>query len=631
MRTAPFGEIFDILQPNVPKTGADPKALENYKILFGLGGMTFDEDFAAKVKTQVRRGSALVLNAADTTEYLGQEFLGWTPPASGTKEFVNGGDIICTLCGHITREPDYVLQHVKLTSAKALFKDNRDRPVVTLNRYGRGYVITILARYAIEREGRRVVPTRGAPYWQKRLLNFVPHFLEHLVAGATPIEVRRTAEDRPDLSWIIAKKGDGWVVTMFNHSLARESVVTNTMGTAKVHATYPLREVPFQIVCRAPVEDVVEWYQDRDVSWRKVDGRAVISETMHGGEIRVYELQPHKIDLGTRTRNVNYALNRPVRASSHRKAYPPELAVDGNIDRDNYWWSDTDPRRHYVFDMPQWIQVDLGKPKMIDHVFLLFYYWKHESLKTRLRVYKYVVEASLDGRDWKVIVDESKNEDNARPDGLERWFAPMRARYVRLTVYRNSSLGGARVIELKVMGSEKEEYVVPRKSIIPPWEVQYPASVRDVPESRLTYLIDLQPAKPPVVGWLAAGKTWEDMNGGVKLVTTLSGLGRFYKRSIYAQSASEIVYDLGGKYQTFVAAAGLGSNSRKSSVEFCVFVDGQLRFKSSVFRIGMPVIPVVVDVSGAKHLKLVVTDAGDGIINDYAWWGEPRLIKARNR
>ena len=38
-------------------------------------------------------------------------------------------------------------------------------------------------------------------------------------------------------------------------------------------------------------------------------------------------------------------------------------------------------------------------------------------------------------------------------------------------------------------------------------------------------------------------------------------------------------------------------------------------------------LPVVVDVAGAKELKLVVTDGGDGIRNDYAWWGEARLIK----
>lgn len=620
-RTAPYGEIFDILQPNMPKTGADPKALANYKVLFALGGMTFDEDFSNKVKAHVRRGGALVLNVADVTPQLGEEFLGFAPQG----EPLAGGNVTCTLCGHITQEPPYLLHPVKLATAQAIFKDAEGRPVVVRNRYGEGEVVTVLAHYGTEKDIRRMTRFRGPAYMSKRLLNFVPHFFEHLVVGLTPIEVRRTAEDRPDLSWIIAKKGEGWLVTMFNYSLAREPIIAKTYGTAKVHAEYPLKEVPFEIVCRAPVEDVAEWYEDRDVHWRKVDGKAVISETIHGGEIRVYELQPRKIDFGKRRRFVNYALNRPVKASSYLKGYEPQRAVNGNLDRDDYWWSDTDPKRHYTFEMPQWIQVDLGEEKIIDHIFVLFYYWKQESLLTRLRVYKYVVEASLDGQTWQVIMDESKNEDNARPEGIERWFEPTRARYVRLTVTYDSARGGVRLIEMMVMGKETEEYELKRKSIIPTWEVQYPTWVTEVPKENQVYLINLRPEKVSV-GWMPAGKTWEELNGDVTLMTTLSGMGREYPKSIYAEAPSEIVYNLDGKYKTFVAAAGFGSNSNKSSVEFVVYVDDKEKYKSSLFRIGMSLLPVVVDVTGAKKLKLVVTDGGDGLIDDYAWWGEARLI-----
>jgi hypothetical protein len=76
-----------------------------------------------------------------------------------------------------------------------------------------------------------------------------------------------------------------------------------------------------------------------------------------------------------------------------------------------------------------------------------------------------------------------------------------------------------------------------------------------------------------------------------------------------------------------VAAAGLGTAKTDASVEFIVTVDGEERFNSGTFRTGQPVIPVVVDVSGAQEMTLTVTDAGDGIINDYAWWGNARLIK----
>ena len=621
-RTAPFGEIFDILQPNIPGKPVAAKALRNYKILFALAGMTFDKEFSERVIAHVREGGTLVLHAPDANANLPTDFLG----LEILPETVEGADIIAKADGLITKENPYLLRTVRLTTAEAVFEDSGGRPVVTRNRLGKGHVLVLVPEYAVEKEGRRVIESSGFPYWNKDILHVVEPFVERLVAGVTPIEVRCRAEDKPDLSWIIARQGDGWVVTMFNYSCARSPITVKKYGTAKVHALHPLVEVPFQIVARAPVADVVEWYEDRDVNWQTADGSAVISETMHGGEIRVYELQPKAIDLGLRTRDVNYALNKPVTASSSLKDYPPEFAVDGDRSRFNHWWSDSDQRRHYRFDMPQWLQVDLEQVRTIDHAFVLFNYWEHESLKTRLRVYKYVIEASMDGEAWTRIIDESRNEDNARREGAERWFEPTQARYVRLTVLRNSSFGGARVIELAVMGKEKEQYRVRRRSIIPDWEAQFPADVRDVPLSRIDYLIDLQP-KEVVPGWLPAGKGWAEMNGPVKLMTTRSGLGRFYPKSIYAQASSEVVYDLGGKYSKFAAAVGIGAPKSDCSVVFQVYVDGEKKYDSALYRLGRPVVPLVVDVAGVKQLKLVVTDGGDGIRNDYAWWGEARLIK----
>jgi len=621
-RTAPLGEIFDILQPNVPGKGADPKALANYKVLVALGGMRVDPDLAGKLIAHVRRGGTLVLHAPDITPHLSSEFLG----LELTGRTVDGGDVICTLCGHLSQEKPYRLHEARLTTAEPVLKDARGRPVATRNRFGQGHVVVLLPHYSVEATAHKVADARGFRFVSKALLGYVPHLLEHLAAGTTPVEVRCRPEDQPDLSWQVARKGEGWVVTMFNYSCARESIVPQRYGTAKVHATYPLKEVPFQIVCRTPVADVVEWHADRDVHWRKADGRAVITETMHGGEIRVYELQPKPIDLGTRTRDVNYALNRPVKASSFRKGYEPARAVDGILDRANYWGSDSDPRRHYRFEMPQWLEVDLGQVRTIDHVLVLFHWWEHESLSTRLRVYKYVVEVSTDGETWRRVMDESRNEDNARREGTERWFESVEARHVRLTVLRNSAFGGARLVELKVMGKDKERYQVVRRSIVPDWQVQYPPSVRAVPPSRVTWLVDLKPAAAKV-GWMPAGKTWAELNGTVKLLTKAPAEGGTYRKSLYAQAASELVYRLDGQYTTFAAAAGLGATKADASVEFVVTVDGEQKYKSPLYRFGQPVLPVVVDVSGAKELKLVVTDGGDGIRNDYAWWGEARLIK----
>ena len=122
-------------------------------------------------------------------------------------------------------------------------------------------------------------------------------------------------------------------------------------------------------------------------------------------------------------------------------------------------------KKSKIFDMPQWLQVDLGSVKDIDHVFVLFHCWPRESLDARLRIYQYVVETSVDGRKWKRVLDESKSVKNVRREGLERWFDPVKARYVRLTVLWNTSKAGAQVVEMKVMGAEKETYTPLRAKV----------------------------------------------------------------------------------------------------------------------------------------------------------------------
>ena len=72
-RTAPLGEIFDILQPG---SKTNPAALANYKVLFALAGMTFDAEFSKTVMGYVRNGGTLVIHAPDITEHLPPEFLG---------------------------------------------------------------------------------------------------------------------------------------------------------------------------------------------------------------------------------------------------------------------------------------------------------------------------------------------------------------------------------------------------------------------------------------------------------------------------------------------------------------------------------------------------------------------------
>lgn len=622
--TAPFGEIFDILKPDEPNRMIDINALANYKILFALGGMNFNEEHCARFKDYVEKGGTIVLNAADVTKYLDEDFIGFSPV--GTKKLCSGSRVRCGLCGYVSTEPNYYLHSAKVKSAEVLFADDNNQPIVLKNSYGKGRVITLLPDYMIQKDEQIIHRALGAIYPAKALLNFSEHFLTHLISGVMPIEVRRADEDSGNLTWIISKKDDGWLVSIFNYSLARESIVPEVLGTGKVLDKYPLKETPFEVVCHTPVEDVIELYHDRDVKWQKVNGEAVISETIHGGEIRVYELQPHKIDFPYRQRYINYAANQPVIASSYRKPFGPERAVEGEISFDSYWWSDSNSEKN-IFEMPQWIQVYLGGLREIDHIFLQFYD-DSESLQTRLSIYKFVVQVSTDALKWKTVIDESRNEDAVRTEGFERWFTPVSAKYVRLVVYHNSALGGVRLVEMKVMGKEREKYLPQRKKIEGSKLAvvqQYPEWVNLLPDNSFRRLIDM-PVEDFKAGWLPPGKDWHEMNGNASLKTSLSGEGKLFGNSIYAQCPSELTYRLNKEYKTFLANIGIGNHTFRGKVEFRVYLDGRLSYLSPVYSVGMPILSVVVDVSNAAEMKLVV-DGTEDAGQSYPWWADAKLVK----
>lgn len=61
------------------------------------------------------------------------------------------------------------------------------------------------------------------------------------------------------------------------------------------------------------------------------------------------------------------------------------------------------------------------------------------------------------------------------------------------------------------------------------------------------------------------------------------------------------------------------------SVVFKVYVDGELKFDSGLMNSTDGQKYVEVDINGAKELKLVVTDGGNGIGSDHASWADTKL------
>lgn len=100
-----------------------------------------------------------------------------------------------------------------------------------------------------------------------------------------------------------------------------------------------------------------------------------------------------------------------------------------------------------------------------------------------------------------------------------------------------------------------------------------------------------------------------------------------YAKGIGTHAPGEMLVELDGGYTAFKASVGLQwQDSEAGSVVFKALVDGRELFNSGVMRKHDPAKPVNISLAGAGELRLVVTDAGDGMICDCANWADAALI-----
>ena len=125
------------------------------------------------------------------------------------------------------------------------------------------------------------------------------------------------------------------------------------------------------------------------------------------------------------------ARGKPVKASSvvtvKGESFPAENAVDG---RPQTRWSSQ-------FSDPQWLMVDLGEPKKVSRVELL---WENACAKS------YAIQTSSDGKEWTDVY----KTDEGRGGREEIRFTPATTRYVRMLGTKRATEFGYSLWEFRV-------------------------------------------------------------------------------------------------------------------------------------------------------------------------------------
>ena len=266
-----FGNIFDVLVAGNASAGpasanVNPiNAIDNYRAVIVGGEIEWTSAWTKKLEDFVRKGGTVVINSAQAKglppALLGVAMSGKTGDADSAR-CLAPNESLQNLSGNVFR-----FDEIELKGAQPFIVTPVNRPLVTINRVGRGKVIFVAVRDLLGED--------------ERLPPFVAHLLVHLAAEATPVRVEG------DVEYLVNRNSRGWVVTLFNDN----GVFKPQQGLAQ---TDPGASVKVRLsLSDSALLAAKEWTSDRLLLIAGQSGPARdVTLTVPPGGIAVVELLP---------------------------------------------------------------------------------------------------------------------------------------------------------------------------------------------------------------------------------------------------------------------------------------------------------------------------------------------------
>jgi len=591
----PYGDIFDLLRFDTPKGPLPQELLCNYRVLMLVGKHNLGEKELAALREYVKNGGVLVVNAAQFPQGLPEDLTG----ASLGKTF--SCDSVVNPDGKTLSSGAFSCSDLKLNGARKLYTAKDGRVIGSIHTVGKGRVITMGMHWMLED---KVLSENNVS--RRTMIPAMDDLLTRLGKEALPFELVGNGV-RDQLAFQVNKKPNGFVIAIYNNAglIPAEKVFHGYIGEeiVDIHKT-----IEFAVRLHEPMYCAVNLLKNERIAVRQNECKV----TLEPGELVILEFSKEMISAPRVTRPVNLAYKKKVSGDRGVNAMTGARAVDGKEDFLCAWWSEK--------ACPASLIVDLKKTETVNAVRVLPAWSENNTYFPRIS--QWVVETSVDGKKWDMAADESKNIMPNSKMGVYRRFPDRQARYVRYTELLNSSRQGGQLIEIQVFGTKMETVDLPWK--LDPASLSFPAEVGQMLQK--TYLSG---GEIPLVSSKQDEKVpqmdKECYHGG-----ELSIRGRKYAKGIGTHAKSELVFKLDPAkgYRVFTAYAGIDDvSSPAGTVDFQIFVDGKKAFSTGkLMRRTIP-IPVWADVTGAKELKLVVDDCGDGINGDIADWADACLRK----
>ncbi len=128
------------------------------------------------------------------------------------------------------------------------------------------------------------------------------------------------------------------------------------------------------------------------------------------------------------------------------------------------------------------------------------------------------------------------------------------------------------------------------------------------------------------VGWLSPA--YNHVPADSLITSPFLDSGKLYATGLYAHAPSRYVFDLGGKWKALGGEAGLHSfvQPYAPGVVFVIKADSREVYRSVAVK-GSRHVNYSIDVTGEKHLELIVEKANSGNGGNWGLWLDPQLTR----
>jgi hypothetical protein len=436
MSASPFGDIFDPLRIDTPQGALPLELLRNYRVLIALTEPDLKPEAVSRLREYVREGGTLVLNVRNLPPSLDAQFLG----AGIAAKVLSTARAVAAADRQELLGPFDYCRLFPEPGAAVLYRAAGGDPLVTRHAVGKGAVILVGVHW-LNRQQRLACAKDAEPPAFSPLAD---ELLGRLRDAIFPFRFfgQRVREQ---LGYQVNRKGDGWVLTLYNNG-GRET------GFGKgPEVVAPEKVLNVKIAVDRRYVDAVEWIGRSRLRFREQSGRPTLGVTLAPGDVKIVEIQPALIPPLVSTEAVNLARGKTASASSSRDAaHGPASAVNGNCELTDGWQSKD--------GFPQKLSVDLGAIELLSSVNLKLAWPEQDMVDARAglkpKIYQYHAEWSPNGEQWSLLFDARTNQSPEHPKGYHRHFEqPIPARFVKVVIDGSSTEKMAHVVELEVYGA----------------------------------------------------------------------------------------------------------------------------------------------------------------------------------